>query len=83
MIIKQKYFYLKNNLLLDHVLQLVTLTEMEMMIFMLEEQRVKQDKYIFKILKEDLLLQNKIYLVKMKILKISEPYLLMLIMTEI
>ena len=83
MIIKQKYFYLINNLLLDHVLQLETLMEMEMKIFMLEEQKVKQDKYIFKILKEDLLFLHKMHSVKMRILKISAPYFLMLIMTEI
>ena len=51
--------------------------------FMLEEQKVKQDKYIFKILKEDLLFLHKMHSVKMRILKISAPYFLMLIMTEI
>ena len=54
-----------------------------MKIFMLEEQKVKQDKYIFKILEEDLLFLHKMYLIRMKILKIWVPYFLMLIMTEI
>ena len=69
--------------LLDHVLQLVILMEMEMKIFMLEEQKVKQDKFIFKILKEDLLFPHKMPSVKMRILKISVLYFLMLIVTEI
>ena len=83
MIIKQKYFYLTNNLLLAHLLQLVILMEMEMKIFMLEEQKVKQDKFIFKILKEDLFYLDKIHSLMTRFLKILVPYFLMLIVMEI
>ena len=62
---------------------IMILMEMEMKIFMLEEQKVKQDKFIFKILKEDLLYLDKIHSLMTRVLKILVPYFLMLIVTEI